>query len=403
MHISNDQTRPSLLNTLRMKAACSGGQAHCNGSRFVTLDFNSWRPLTKPLDMSHTQATPHQRFDVLDGVRGLAAIAVLIHHLTQHNGLHLMVGAYAAVDLFFILSGFVIMHSYGEQIRRGMSFKAFAKARVIRLAPLYLLGLALGFVATTAAVLKNPAGPIDMQDVLTAAGLGLFMIPDLNFLSWPLGDQLMPNLLFPLNDPSWSLFFELFINVCFFYYIARFRTVQIAFVAAMVIAFVVTRMTFDFNNPGWGSDSFLQGFPRVAAEFFIGAWLYQSPWRPKLNGLKSILPWTLLAVVFAFFYSSSEVKAMENALILEPAAILASARLELDDILRKVCKLLGDWSYPLYITHFPLYRLALNVFDLGRISPTHQLIVMSAVALASAAVFNELDKKVRRALTVRFQ
>ena len=57
------------------------------------------------------------------------------------DGLHLVRSAWVAVDLFFILSGFVIMHSYGDKIRNGLSFGDFAKARLIRLAPLYFAGL----------------------------------------------------------------------------------------------------------------------------------------------------------------------------------------------------------------------------------------------------------------------
>jgi hypothetical protein len=67
------------------------------------------------------------RFDLLDGLRGIAAIGVMIYHYTLHNGLHWLGGAWVAVDLFFILSGFVIAHSYGNKILNGMGIQQFLR------------------------------------------------------------------------------------------------------------------------------------------------------------------------------------------------------------------------------------------------------------------------------------
>src|SRR5689334_10389454 len=81
------------------------------------------------------------RYDALDGLRGVAAIAVMIMHLTQAS---LFKNAYVAVDLFFMLSGFVIAHSYGTRLLRGMTAREYVKRRVIRLYPMLLISLLIG-------------------------------------------------------------------------------------------------------------------------------------------------------------------------------------------------------------------------------------------------------------------
>src|SRR5476649_797527 len=97
------------------------------------------------------------RFDLLDGLRGVAAIAVMLHHYTQHTGWDWFGGAWVAVDLFFVLSGFVIAHSYSKKILNGISFRDFTSVRLVRLAPLYLLGLALGVCAVFLSMAKSGA------------------------------------------------------------------------------------------------------------------------------------------------------------------------------------------------------------------------------------------------------
>lgn len=72
---------------------------------------------------------PVTRFDALDGIRGVAALAVMAYHYTKCGSLRMLLGAEAAVDLFFMLSGFVLMHSYGGKIARGMRFREFLGAR----------------------------------------------------------------------------------------------------------------------------------------------------------------------------------------------------------------------------------------------------------------------------------
>ncbi len=347
-----------------------------------------------------TQAIHHnQRFDALDGIRGLAALEVMVYHLT-HEGLHLVRSAWVAVDLFFILSGFVIMHSYGDKIRNGLSFGDFAKARLIRLAPLYFAGLLLGIAGALVVLYGEPATRLSGWDVLKASASGMLLLPYFNHTDWPFGAIAHASEVFPLNPPSWSLFFELIINACFFFYIVRFRTISVKLVLFWVAIELAVFLGTDVRNPGWGTDNLLWGFPRVAAEFGLGALIYSH--HHRLTRKARILAAALTAMVFAFFLSTSEVKVMLNTFVVAPAAILTSVKVELGGLLRAVCKWLGELSYPLYIVHIPVYSLALHLFHADRLAPLTQLGVVSAAAIACAALLIPLDKRVRKALNARF-
>src|SRR5574344_3063257 len=88
---------------------------------------------------------PH--YDLLDGLRGVAALLVLWYHVFegyQFAGNQPIIKTtnhgYLAVDFFFILSGFVISYAYDDRILKTMTLKNFFKRRLIRLHPMVVLG-----------------------------------------------------------------------------------------------------------------------------------------------------------------------------------------------------------------------------------------------------------------------
>ena len=95
-----------------------------------------------------TTLSSKPRYEILDGLRGVAAIMVVIFHLfeTYSKGpCHQIVNhGYLAVDFFFILSGFVIGYAYDDRWGRDMSQWDFYKRRLIRLEPMVIMGLAIG-------------------------------------------------------------------------------------------------------------------------------------------------------------------------------------------------------------------------------------------------------------------
>lgn len=340
-------------------------------------------------------SSPAQRFDLLDGIRGIAAIAVMLYHFSLYSGLHWVDGAWAAVDLFFVLSGFVIAHSYGKKILGGLSFRRFLWLRVLRLGPLYSVGLLLGFAAMVLISALGQAPHIGAADILRAFALGTLWLPDFNSLSWPFGASSAKSPLFPLNDPAWSLFFEMFVNVLFFAFVASARkTSSRTFVALSLALFLFTTLHYNQINPGWRSVSFVFAFPRVIAEFFLGTLIHQEQLhRRKLHPAFAI---TAVALVFSGFLSTHPDIAIANAFLGVPLVIITASGIPVAGQARTLCHELGELSYPLYVTHFPLYRLLYAGLGLGRVPAPAQVLLLAAISIGAAFALSQFDRKRRR-------
>ena len=90
------------------------------------------------------------RYEILDGLRGVAALIVLAYHhfdlYNMGNPVHAIINhGYLAVDFFFILSGFVIGYAYDDRWNK-MSLKDFFKRRLVRLHPMIVFATLVGMV-----------------------------------------------------------------------------------------------------------------------------------------------------------------------------------------------------------------------------------------------------------------
>lgn len=87
------------------------------------------------------------RYEILDGLRGVASMMVVAYHLFEtysHDPLHQILNhGYLAVDFFFVLSGFVIGYAYDDRWTR-MTLKDFFKRRLVRLHPMVIMGTLIG-------------------------------------------------------------------------------------------------------------------------------------------------------------------------------------------------------------------------------------------------------------------
>src|SRR6476619_705398 len=100
-----------------------------------------------------------KHFEVLDGLRGVAALTVVIFHFMEwvfsDYSKNFIGHGFLAVDFFFCLSGFVIGYAYDNRIRK-MGVGEFFKSRLIRLHPLVVLGSVLGLVGFLLALFTSP-------------------------------------------------------------------------------------------------------------------------------------------------------------------------------------------------------------------------------------------------------
>ncbi len=333
---------------------------------------------------------------MLDGLRGIAALMVLVYHVSLENGLNYLPGAWAAVDLFFLLSGFVIMHSYAAKINQGMTLAHFLKVRLIRLLPLYFIGLMLGMSAAFAGLLNNDSDHLTAGGIVQSSVLGVFMIPYGRYTAWMGLSHVGGDNVFPLDPPAWSLFFELLVNVIFFAWIARFKTIRLPFVLAAVAIFLLARFHSGYAHPGWTAHNFIYGLPRVTAEFFLGTLIYMH--HARLSPHLARLSLGLSAAAFGLFLTDNASLLLLDILLLTPLAITSNAAVRIAEFGKKACTTLGEISYPLYITHVPILETELRVFHIGRFPPAVQLAIVCVTATASALLLAKLDKVIRKRL-----
>ena len=154
-----------------------------------------------------TAVSEDPRYYTLDGMRGVAALMVVHFHYVLVAGYVLgdqhKMQAYLAVDLFFALSGFVIALSYSDKLASALSISGFVKRRLIRLYPLYIFGIALGLSIEVARALSTGSG-FKISEWAVEFGFNLFFLPSFQH-----------EILFPLNLPAWSLFYEMAVNIIF--------------------------------------------------------------------------------------------------------------------------------------------------------------------------------------------
>jgi peptidoglycan/LPS O-acetylase OafA/YrhL len=304
---------------------------------------------------------PAARFVALDGVRGIAALAVVLYHYSEFgSGTPWLPRAWLAVDVFVCLSGFVIAHNYRRRIEAGMSFAEFLRRRLARLYPVYLFGLVLGMIVFVAA----PVAPAAMSaaQFAIAAALGALVLPFPNELVMTQGTGHVVGALFPFDGPAWSMFFELAVNAAFFAFAARRRMrlgPMLAISAALYlgIAYASTGL-----NAGWSLDTFATGFPRVAFAFFAGVALHRARERDDGARKSRAGTWAVPAVlamlaVFALpaALPGGPLVSALGALGLGSLVVRTCAVVRPGPRLAALCHRLGWLSYPLYIVHVPLF------------------------------------------------
>lgn len=358
-----------------------------------------------------------QRYLALDGMRGIAALCVMLVHYkaTLPWGLPALPNAGLAVDFFFVLSGFVVSHAYADQLLDGrLAAIEYAKRRVIRLGPMFLLGIAIGapvlLTMTFSGASTYPAWLVGLSATLNLALLPFFsdfvaLAPDGGF---PVGE------VFPSNPPSWSLFFELVASLCFLGLI-RLRSWHLILVAGVSFA-LLAAFAFGIRAPGerwdiqlgWSTENFVGGFFRVISSFVLGMLLSRLL---KGRGQRLRRVWIVYAALVAIFaVPVMPARGLYEAvvmLIAAPALVYWGAQVNVRQGERKVTtasvsKWLGDLSYPLYCLHYPIGRLVFMQDSLPRwVLLVEAILASICVSLLVAKLVDEparewLQAKLRR-------
>lgn len=322
--------------------------------------------------MTFSDSKPH--YALLDGLRGVAAILVVWYHVFegfQFAGnkpvIDFINHGYLAVDFFFMLSGFVIGYAYDDRWGKSLTMSGFFRRRLIRLHPMVMLGALIGAISFLLTSMERWDGTHStLLLTLIALVCSWLMIPALPGMQ---RDVRGNGEMFPLNGPCWSLFFEYIGNILYALIIRRLSTRALAWLTALLCCaltwFAVTNQSgYGSIGVGWTLDTtnLLGGTLRMLCPFTIGM-LMSRVFKPIKNvrGAFWICTIILLVLFHVPFIDGGTPMSLNG--IFEVACIicifpiivwLGASGTTTDNTSRRICRFLGDISFPLYIVHYPL-------------------------------------------------
>jgi peptidoglycan/LPS O-acetylase OafA/YrhL len=361
---------------------------------------------------------PKKHFEVLDGLRGVAALLVVAFHVLEPNDKGIRFNqiinhGYMAVDFFFLLSGFVVAFAYDDRWSR-MSQWDFYKRRLIRLQPMIVLGSLIG--AGLFYFQRGPAFPLiaatPLWKMLLVMLLGCTLIPlpyQLDIRGW---DEMHP-----LNGPAWSLFFEYIANLLYASVLRRLSTRWLSVLTGLSAIFLLHMLVTGEGDAigGWATNGAQLhiGFARLLFPFLAGMLLMRSGKRIHVRHSLYLCS-LLLLICFALprfggpnhLWVNGLYEAFCIIVIFPIIVAIGAGNLDASVASDRLCRTLGDISYPLYLSHYPLIYLYTGWISQGARTQRERtvwgiLVWFTAVALGYACL-KLYDEPVRAWLTRRF-
>ncbi|MEG0797109.1 MAG: acyltransferase [Odoribacter sp.] len=309
---------------------------------------------------------PH--YDLLDGLRGVAAVMVVCFHLfeafaTSHLDQQINHG-YLAVDFFFILSGFVIGYAYDDRWGT-MKTKDFIKRRIIRLQPMVVMGAIIGGIM----FYFQGCSVWDVSKVTIVALLVATFINALLLPATPATEIRGLGEMYPLNGPTWSLFFEYIGNLLYVLFIRKFSTRMLAllvFIAGCGLAIFAIGGPYGDICAGFQltGREFSAGFLRLLFSFSAGLLLFRLFKPVRVKGAFWICSLALIVIMAIPRIGGAEHLWINGlfdvgaVVLLFPVLVyLGASGKTTDKITTRICRFLGNISYPLYMVHYPFIYL----------------------------------------------
>lgn len=297
------------------------------------------------------------RFYFLDGIRGLAALAVLLFHIAGFLQARFATGGYLAVDLFFVLSGFVIANAYDRRLATTLSAAGLFRVRLVRLYPLFALGLLLGMVRSVGRIAHGARDTLSASHFVEATVLNAAMLPA-PFASRDL---------FPHNGPLWSLFFEMAINIAYAAGLWRLGRRPLLAIATLGMAGMIVAVLLDPASGldvGWNRATAAAGLARVTYGFLLGVVIARAKAPPAVRGAAgTAMAAFLVALMLAFLLAPVPVAAvpwrdLAFAVAVAPLTVWLGSGVVAGNRTVRLLYLLGLVSYPLYALHLPVMDAA---------------------------------------------
>jgi peptidoglycan/LPS O-acetylase OafA/YrhL len=375
-----------------------------------------------PLASAHPSvgfADTKRHYPILDGLRGVAAVLVVVFHLFEAHAANrfeqIVNHGYLAVDFFFLLSGFVIGYAYDDRWHR-MSTTEFLKRRLIRLHPMIVVAMVIGAVmfytqgGSTVFPYVDGTPPWLMLVLMVVGMLLIPLGPQFDIRGW--------SEMYTLNAPAWSLFYEYVANLLYALVVRKFSRTLLGlcvFVFACVLVhYLVTGPQGDVIG-GWSlePEQVRIGLTRLLFPFFAGLLLSRTVRVGRVRHAFLVCS-VIVTAALALPRFGNEQTLWMNGLYESACIILvfplvvwlgASGDVHSGKAAR-ICDFLGALSFPLYITHYAfIYTytawVARNKVPLADGLPVMALVLAGSVAFAVLCL-RCYDMPVRAWLTRRF-
>ena len=365
------------------------------------------------------------RYDILDGLRGVAALMILFYHVFNDAKSFIVwptvvnefYHSFLGVDFFFILSGFVMGYAYDKALEGTLTTGGFIKRRLIRLHPMVVMGVLIGAIAfAVQGFTKWDGTQVATQALMYATLLGLFLIPS------PASMEVRGNTeAFPLNGPHWSLFFEYIGSLLYVLLLHKLSTKWLrVWVACSIISIAGFALLAEDGGIayGWSSEprNFLGGALRMLYAYPMGllmARVFRERQPKPIKGHMFLLCSLALIVLLGFpFLGSKDMETIYQLvciLSLFPTIVWFGACGMVSGWRQRVVSFLGRLSYPLYAIHFPfiyLYIAWVQKSGYTYIGHSHPWLA-AAIALVASLLIATLcmlfyDEPLRKWLTGKF-
>ena len=364
-------------------------------------------------------------YDLLYGLRGVAALMVIWYHVFEgfafasNSAIETLNHGYLAVDFFFILSGFVIGYAYDDRWGKSLTMKDFFKRRLIRLHPMVIMGAVLGAITfCIQGSVQWDGTHIAISMRMLSLLCTIFFIPAMPGVGYEVRGN---GEMFPLNGPCWSLFFEYIGNILYALFIRRLSnkalTVFVVLLGVALAAFAVFNVsTYGNIGVGWTLDgvNFLGGSLRMLFPFSLGMLMSRNFKPMKVKGAFWICTIALIALFSVPYLEGLEPLCMNGVyeafcvIVAFPIILwIGASGTTTDKQSTKICKFLGDISYPVYVIHYPLMYLFYawlienQLYTLGETWHVALCVFILSIILAYLCL-KLYDEPIRKYLAKRF-
>lgn len=372
--------------------------------------------------MTHSSSeavSSKDHYRILDGLRGVASLMVVLFHLCEayspeHPLTQPINHGYLAVDFFFLLSGFVIAYAYDDRWEK-ISRWEFCKRRLIRLQPMVVMGMTIGaaFFYFQAGPTFPPIAATPVWEMLAVMLVGYTLLPlplSMDIRGW--GEM------HPLDGPAWSLFFEYVANILYALGLRKISHRVLWVLVLCAAAFLVEVAVFGKRGDligGWSLDAeqLHIGFARLLFPFLAGMLLMRLGKRIQVKRAFALCCLLLIIALSLPRFGGKEhlwANGLYESLcviIVFPLIVAIGAGTKLGEgVSTRAVHWLGDISYPLYITHYPLIYLYTGWVASNKPSGPQAVLVAAAVLISAIAIayacLKLYDEPVRRWLGRKF-